>query len=64
MMLDPDSEAAICHTVQRLRGKMTILAISHQPALLEIADHVYRLEAGRIDPIAAVASQPSIQKIA
>ncbi len=62
--LDPDSEAAICHTVQQLRGKMTILAISHQPALLEIADHVYRIEAGRISPIAAVASQPSIQKIA
>ncbi len=62
--LDPDSEAAICQTVQRLRGKMAILAISHQPALLEIADHVYRLEAGHISPMAVVASQPSIQKIA
>ena len=46
--LDPDSEAAICTTVQHLRGHMTVLAISHQPALLEAADRVYRLEGGRI----------------
>lgn len=62
--LDPDNEAVICQTVQRLRGELTILAISHQPALLEIADHVYRLEAGHISLITEVASQPFIQKIA
>jgi ATP-binding cassette, subfamily C, bacterial len=45
--LDPKSEAAICATVQQLRGTMTIIAISHQPALLEVADVVYRLEDGR-----------------
>jgi ATP-binding cassette subfamily C protein len=44
--LDPESEAAVCTTVQNLRGNMTILAISHQPALLHIADRVYRLERG------------------
>lgn len=44
--LDPESEAAICATVQRLRGEMTILAISHQPAMLAAADRVYRLEGG------------------
>ncbi|MGH7963259.1 MAG: ABC transporter ATP-binding protein, partial [Candidatus Binatia bacterium] len=51
--LDPESEAAICATVQQLRGQMTILAISHQPALLEVADNVYRLANGtarRIEP--------------
>ena len=31
--LDPESEAAICTTVKMLRGAMTILVISHQPAL-------------------------------
>ena len=46
--LDPESEAAICTTVQHLRGAMTILAISHQPALLKAADRVYHLEAGTI----------------
>ena len=62
--LDPDSEAAICQTVQRLRGKMTILAISHQPALLEIADHVYRLEGGQLRPADSAASPHYVQKIA
>ena len=62
--LDPDSEAAICQTVQRLRGTMTILAISHQPALLDIADHVYRLENGHLRPVDSAASPHSVQKIA
>jgi ATP-binding cassette subfamily C protein len=44
--LDPDSEAAIRETVKALKGAMTILAISHHPALLAIADKVYRLEDG------------------
>jgi ATP-binding cassette subfamily C protein len=49
--LDPESEAAICTTVQHLRDSMTILAISHQPALLKAADRVYHLEAGSIGRI-------------
>ncbi len=44
--LDPQSEAAICETLKKLRGKQTILAISHQPALLEAADRAYRLQDG------------------
>jgi ATP-binding cassette, subfamily C, bacterial len=49
--LDPKSEAAICATVQQLRGTMTIIAISHQPALLEVADVVYRLEDGKTQTV-------------
>ena len=45
--LDPASEAAICHTLEQLRGGLTILAISHQTALVRAADHVYRLENGQ-----------------
>lgn len=45
--LDPQSEAAICETLRRLRGAHTILAISHQPALLEVADRAYRLDQGQ-----------------
>jgi len=44
--LDPQSEAAICRTLQKLRGNQTILAISHQPAMLEAADRAYRLQDG------------------
>jgi len=46
--LDPQSEAAICETLQNLRGRQTILAISHQPALLEAADRAYRMQDGHV----------------
>jgi ATP-binding cassette subfamily C protein len=46
--LDPRTEAAICQTLHALRGQVTILSISHQPAMTEIADRVYRLEGGRL----------------
>jgi ATP-binding cassette subfamily C protein len=49
--LDPDSEAAICQTLEQLRGELTILAISHQTALVKAADRVYRLEKGRASAV-------------
>lgn len=52
--LDPESEAAICNTLCQLRGKLTLLAISHQPALIQAADQVYRLKNG----IATLALEP------
>ncbi len=45
--LDPASEAAIGETMRHLRGRLTILAISHQTALVNAADCVYRLEGGQ-----------------
>jgi ATP-binding cassette, subfamily C, bacterial len=44
--LDPATEAAVCETLAGLRGEVTILAISHQRALVEAADRVYRLKEG------------------
>jgi ATP-binding cassette subfamily C protein len=44
--LDAASESEIWTSVERLRGKTTVVAISHQPALVAIADRVYRLENG------------------
>jgi len=41
--LDPESENAICATLKSLRGRVTILAISHQPALVEVADRIYTI---------------------
>lgn len=49
--LDPKSEAAISKTMETLRSKLTILAISHQAALVEAADCVYRLENGCAEKI-------------
>jgi ATP-binding cassette subfamily C protein len=44
--LDPATEAALCETLAALRGEVTILAISHQRALVDAADRVYRIEKG------------------
>jgi len=46
--LDPESEAAICETLGHLRGRgITILAISHQPTIMDVADRAYRLQDGK-----------------
>jgi len=42
--LDPETETLICETLRGLRGKLTILAISHQPALINAADRAYRIQ--------------------
>jgi ATP-binding cassette subfamily C protein len=55
--LDPDSEAEICKTLSQLSGKLTILAISHQTALLAAADRAYRLEDGIVQFIEKRANQ-------
>jgi ATP-binding cassette subfamily C protein len=46
--LDPESEQAICTTLKTLKGRITILAISHQPALVGFADQVCRLYNGTV----------------
>ena len=46
--LDPQTEEAICRTLQGLRGGLTILAISHQPAVVEAADKIYRIQSGEV----------------
>jgi ATP-binding cassette subfamily C protein len=45
--LDPTSARSLAQTLMGLRGGMTILAISHQPDLVDAADRVYRMEKGR-----------------
>ena len=54
--LDPEAEAAVWATVGDLRGKTTVVAISHQPALLGVADRTYRIEkhhATRVEQVPA-----------
>jgi len=46
--LDPDTEAGICETLIGLRGRVTIVAISHQPALQRVADLNYHVEKGKV----------------
>ncbi len=50
--LDPETEAAICLTLRNLAARVTILAISHHPAIVDSAHTVYRLENGRVRELA------------
>jgi ATP-binding cassette subfamily C protein len=53
--LDPANEAAVWETVETLRGKTTVIAISHQPALAGVADRIYRIVSGRAERVSAPA---------
>jgi len=46
--VDPKSEEGTCKTLQELHGELTTFAISHQTALVEATDRVYRLRDGII----------------
>lgn len=51
--LDRDSEEAIRQTMESLKGQLTILAISHNRAMVQAADHVYRLSDGQAQRLSA-----------
>jgi ATP-binding cassette subfamily C protein len=46
--LDHENEAAIAAAVRAMRSEMTILIIGHRGSLADVADHVVRIEAGRV----------------
>lgn len=58
--LDPESEKTIIGTLHRLRQNYTILAISHQPALAEVADATYRLEDGKLADAGETTAQQAV----
>jgi ATP-binding cassette subfamily C protein len=45
--LDAESEADICATLKALTPQMTIIAVSHRPRLIEVADKVVELVEGK-----------------
>ena len=42
--LDPATESEIISTLQKLEGELTIISISHQPAMHEAANIAYKIE--------------------
>lgn len=49
--LDPESERIVCETLQRLARSLTIVAVSHQPALINAADHIFTLSKGKAERV-------------
>jgi ATP-binding cassette subfamily C protein len=46
--LDQETQSSICATLQKLTGRLTVLAISHRQALVDVADQAYRLDLGSL----------------
>ncbi len=61
--LDPKTEKDLCRRLKALTQDMAVLAISHRPNFLEIADRLYRLEDHRLSevptPVAQSLAQPA-----
>ena len=49
--LDPDSEQIICETLQRLAQNFTIIAVSHQPAIINAASNIFALSKGKAEQV-------------
>ena len=60
--LDADTERQILVTLRSLRARTTVVAVTHRPSVLEAADLVVRLEAGRV--IAAGTSREPASRAA
>ncbi len=59
--LDPESEEVVRQTMENLKGQLTILAISHNRAMVQAADYVYQLGDQRAQLLDA-ASQSNLVK--
>jgi ATP-binding cassette subfamily C protein len=56
--LDQESEAEVLRALRSLAGRMTVVAVTHRPSLLTIADQVYQLENGRLSLMGNTAREP------
>ena len=61
--LDAATERAICTTLRNLSQHMAVFAISHQPAIAEAADRLYRLEGGILVAARPGAAPPATAAI-
>jgi ATP-binding cassette subfamily C protein len=57
--LDPETERAIVENILALRGRSTVIAITHRATFLDIADQIYELADGRVVSIDKSRALPS-----
>lgn len=55
--LDPESERMICATLQNLAKEFTIIAVSHQPAVINAASRVFIVSGGKAELLPDTASR-------
>jgi ATP-binding cassette subfamily C protein len=65
--LDPETEAAIVESITALKGRYTIIAVTHRPAWTRAADRLYQIEkqnAALLHPaVAAPKRKPAARKV-
>ncbi len=49
--LDTDTEKTIIETIEKLKGKKTLLIIAHRISTIENCDYIYRLKDGKIESV-------------
>ncbi|MDB6000260.1 MAG: transporter related protein, partial [Rhizobacter sp.] len=61
--LDAEAQAAVVETDKRLKGRLTILAVSHQDLLIQAADKIYRLENAQMQELTSHADVAQDQPV-
>lgn len=62
--LDPTTAQEITRNIRRLADRTTVLAVTHRPELLEVADRIWHVEGGTVVPVApgrAAAPRPAVE---
>jgi ATP-binding cassette subfamily C protein len=60
--LDPETEAEIVGNIASLRGRYTIVAITHRPAWTKIADKLYTISNGHVSPPKKPSKPKSVKR--
>ena len=45
----PETAYALAREIEGLTGSVTVLVMSHRPEFMDIADRIYRVEAGTVE---------------
>jgi ATP-binding cassette, subfamily C, bacterial len=61
--LDPKTEQEICDNIRNMAEQTTILAITHRPTFLEIADRIYRVDHQTVTKAEATRGQRSTGRV-
>ena len=49
--LDTETEKTIIETIERIKGKKTLLIIAHRISTIKNSDYIYRLKDGKIENV-------------
>jgi len=49
--LDAASERTVLQTIEHLKGELTMIAVTHHPPMLKLADQAFRVVDGHIEPL-------------